>query len=111
MEHADVCPQTLLPREKKALISIMTRKTTKFMPPPRLWNKGQVLARIGHSDTWFDQHKTELEKDGFPKPDPLFKKWDADRLERWLDVRSGLAAPSATDDWGLAHRIERLGNG
>ena len=89
----------------------MTQAKRRFMPDPRCWTRPQVAARLGRSASWFEAHQSELEKYGFPKPDPLLGSWDAEAIERWLDVRSGLAEPAPFDDGGLNERLKVLRDG
>lgn len=63
-----------------------------FIPTARWWNSIQVAARLGRKDSWFNKYRAELEAQGFPKQDPLFKMWDSVAIERWIDQRSGISS-------------------
>lgn len=70
----------------------MARRKPEAHVEPRMWNKGQVAARLGKGGSWFDKYYPELQALGFPAKDELFDAWDAHAVERWLDLRHGLDA-------------------
>ena len=72
----------------------MTRAKPSYTPDPRAWDDYQVAARFGKSAGWFKEHRAELEAAGFPRYDELLDGRDADAIEAWFDLRSGLKQAS-----------------
>lgn len=77
----------------------MSRAKRIFTPEPRVWFAYQVAARLNMSEETFHGRRPKLEAMGFPRRDDFLGGWDADAVERWLDVRSGLASPHGGDDF------------
>ena len=78
----------------------MTRAKPTYTPEPRIWNSFQVATRLGMSESAFGAKQAELEGLGFPHRDDFFDSWDADAVERWLDLRSGLHLATGGDGGG-----------
>lgn len=53
----------------------------------RMITKKQAAMHIGRSESWFKRNRLSLEKNGFPKPDPLFDRYDIIAIDAWLDQR------------------------
>lgn len=53
----------------------------------RMITKKQAAMHIGRSESWLNRHRLELEANGFPKPDPLFDRYDILAIDAWLDQR------------------------
>ena len=45
-----------------------------------------------------------LEKAGFPRMDPILRRWDAVAIDRYLDARLSLVNPSPVKDYRGASR-------
>lgn len=82
----------------------MARKTDEV--DARMWTIGQVAKRLGHARSWLTPVKlAELRAEGFPPYDTLLRGFDGAAIERWLDARSRLDAPSVfvdEDYWKVA---------
>lgn len=52
-----------------------------------------VAERLGISPTTFYEKKPALEAEGFPKPDPLLKRYLRDDVEAWIKGRRRVADP------------------
>ncbi len=79
----------------------MTRPRPKFLPTPRVWNAEQVACRLGGGESWFYEHRPELEAKGFPRKDDVLNGWDSHAIEQWLDDRGGIVKDRPEeDDWG-----------
>jgi len=72
----------------------MAKSKTSFIPTPRFYSAEQVAARLGKSENWFRDHRSDLESRGFPKRSKTLDGWDAVAIEHYCDVRSGLKRPS-----------------
>jgi hypothetical protein len=55
---------------------------------PRVLNVASLCAYLGKSETWFAEHRAELEAQGFPKSVPLLGGYDRHAVDLWLDQRS-----------------------
>jgi hypothetical protein len=70
---------------------------------PRVLNVATLCAYIGKSETWFTEHRAELEADGFPEPHPIIRGYDRVAVDAWLDRASpallASSAPAARS-WG-----------
>lgn len=82
----------------------MSRAKASFVPTPRVWTAYQVACFLNMSEEKWRGRRAEYEALGFPKRDEFLGGWDADAIERWLDVRSGLASPAPGD--GLRGALE-----
>jgi DivIVA domain-containing protein len=72
---------------------------------PRVLSRSEVAGYIGRSDTWFGEHRGELEARGFPKPLPIVGGYDKDAVDAWLDRIGGLEVQSEAsfdDAWSRA---------
>jgi hypothetical protein len=85
----------------------MNAPKPKPLIEPRGWTVAQVAARLGVSASWFSEHREDLYINGFPRPDALTNRTDSRAVERWLDMRSGLAA---NDDLGFDPFLEGVRN-
>jgi hypothetical protein len=83
----------------------VSRRRPSFTPTPRVWTEHQVACRLGHGESWLRAQRPELERQGFPRPDPLLGGTDADAVDLWLDRRSGIIDSSGSDP-GLDERLE-----
>lgn len=54
----------------------------------RMITPAQAAAHIGRTAHWLKRHRAELELNGFPKPDPLFDRYDILAVDAWLDQRA-----------------------
>lgn len=59
-----------------------------------------VAQRLGISPTTFHEYKPRLEAEGFPKPDPLLKRYLRDDIEAWIKGRRRVADPDTTSIQG-----------
>jgi predicted DNA-binding transcriptional regulator AlpA len=71
---------------------------------PRVLNVVLLCAYLGRSETWFADHRDELEAAGFPKQVPILKGYDRAAVDAWLDKHSSLlhrlpAQPDASASW------------
>jgi predicted DNA-binding transcriptional regulator AlpA len=57
---------------------------------PRVLNAATLCAYLGRSESWFAEHRAELEAQGFPKPVSLLGGYDRHAVDLWLDQRSDL---------------------
>jgi predicted DNA-binding transcriptional regulator AlpA len=57
---------------------------------PRVLNAATLCAYLGRSESWFAEHRAELEAQGFPKPVSLVGGYDRHAVDLWLDQRSSL---------------------
>jgi predicted DNA-binding transcriptional regulator AlpA len=57
---------------------------------PRVLNTATLCAYLGRSESWFAEHRAELEAQGFPKPVSLLGGYDRNAVDLWLDQRSDL---------------------
>ena len=89
----------------------MTRPRPQFEPEPRVWSERQVACRFGRGESWLRDNRALLEVAGFPQADDLLGGTDGDAVDRWLDMRSGMADDSETDDSELSRRLEAMQNG
>lgn len=67
---------------------------------PRYINAQGVAKMLGYEKSWFYETLSELEKQGFPKKDPLMKKWSREAIIKWDQCRNGANAfvPSPHDE-------------
>ena len=89
----------------------MTRLRPHFEPEPRIWSEHQVACRFGRGESWLRDNRLRLEAAGFPQADDLLGGTDGDAVNRWLDMRSGMADDSETNDGELSRRLEDFRNG
>lgn len=84
----------------------------------RILTKSQVAAKLGWSVAWFNQHRTELERQGFPRPRVVAadKKtsaelWAERAVDAWVNMADETSEdiPATTEQqyWGdeLARRL------
>ena len=70
----------------------------------------------GRSLSWFWEHRSELEANGFPKRDPLIGGWSRLAVGRWEAKRAGVDFPGdnpqpstpSSGDRELKRRLEAL---
>ncbi len=89
----------------------MTRPRPQFEPEPRVWSEHQVACRFGRGESWLRDNRPRLQAAGFPEVDELLGGTDGDAIERWLDVRSGIAKDHPEEDideWGEAINGEQV---
>lgn len=52
-----------------------------------------VAHRLGRKVTWLRQHRSKLEREGFPRKDPLVGLTPAADLDAWIAKRQRIANP------------------
>lgn len=57
---------------------------------PRGMRSRDVAAYLGLSTAGFYSKRAGLEAAGFPRADPLTRRFDRDAIDAWLDQRAGL---------------------
>jgi hypothetical protein len=57
---------------------------------PRVLGAATLCCYLGRSETWLAEHRAELEREGFPRPDPLLGGYDRVAVDLWLDQRSDI---------------------
>jgi hypothetical protein len=62
---------------------------------PRVLNTTTLCTYIGRSPTWLAENRSQLEAEGFPRPDPLLGGYDIRAVDLWLDHRSDILRPRA----------------
>jgi len=62
---------------------------------PRVLSTATLCVYIGRSETWFNEHRAELEVQGFPKSVPLLGGYDRYAVDAWLDQRSDIVRTEA----------------
>lgn|GEM_PF-6107224 len=69
---------------------------------------GARVARemLGRSPAWFTQHRSALEKEGFPRPLPVIHLYLPSAVRAWLDSRGASAPKSSTFDEGLRKLLD-----
>lgn len=82
----------------------MSRAKPSFVPEPRVWTAYQVAARLNMSEESWRKKRPDYEAKGFPRHDAFLGGWDADAIERWFDMRSGLVLPA---DDGFRRELEK----
>ncbi|WP_041527308.1 helix-turn-helix transcriptional regulator [Paracoccus aminophilus] len=60
-----------------------------------------VASRLGISTTMFYSRRSAMEAEGFPKPDPIFRRYHGDDVEAWIKARRKVA-----DSDNLAASVE-----
>lgn len=65
---------------------------------PRGLKTCDVAAYLGLSQTDFFRKRAAMEAAGFPRPDPITRRYDRRAIDAWLDRRSGLDPYSADED-------------
>lgn len=55
---------------------------------PAFYTKSEVAARLGYSASHFGRTRERLEREGFPKVDPLLGRYLKADVEAWIDNRS-----------------------
>jgi hypothetical protein len=73
----------------------MSRGSTIIPVQPRFLGIATLCCYLGRSETWFAEHRVELESEGFPRPDPLLGGYDRVAVDLWLDRRSDIARTPA----------------
>lgn len=53
----------------------------------RMLTEKQTAAHLGQSVTWLRRQLKDLEANGFPKIDPIIRRWDLLAIDAWLDQR------------------------
>jgi predicted DNA-binding transcriptional regulator AlpA len=57
---------------------------------PRVLSIATLCAYLGKSETWFAEHRSQLEANGFPKSISFLGGYDRHAVDAWLDQRSGI---------------------
>lgn len=60
---------------------------------PAFIRHAEVAKRLGFSPSRFSEIQSALQAEGFPKPDPLLKRYHRDDIEAWIKGRRKLADP------------------
>ena len=63
------------------------------MTAPAFIRHDAVAERLGISPTTFYDRRSALEAEGFPKPDPVMKRYHRDDVEAWIKGRRRVADP------------------
>ena len=67
----------------------MTKRRRKKDVQPRILSVAMTADYIGRCLTWFMEHRTELEANGFPEPIQLLDGYDRSAIDEWLDRQGG----------------------
>lgn len=62
----------------------MTRRKVIASIVPRILSAPEVAAYLGHSPTWFYEHRDKLFAQGFPRSVPILNGWDRQAVDDWL---------------------------
>jgi predicted DNA-binding transcriptional regulator AlpA len=65
---------------------------------PAIVDARTVASCLGHSLSWFYNHRDNLEAHGFPTRDPLLSGWHVAAICKWLARRAGLDEPQESSD-------------
>ena len=65
-------------------------------PASRYASKQWVASRLGITLDRFNRKRDDLERDGFPLPDPIIKLWLKEAVDEWIDRRNNIRRASAT---------------
>lgn len=69
----------------------MSRSTSiRFPVQPRMVGPEKVARRLGVTLAAFEQKRSELERTGFPKQDPVLGTYCLEAVDKWIDERAGL---------------------
>ena len=69
----------------------MSRATAiRFPVQPRMVGPEKIARRLGVTLTAFEGKRSELEREGFPKPDSVLGTYCLESVDKWIDRRSGL---------------------
>ena len=79
----------------------MSHRPTIVPVMPRVLNTVTLCAYIGRSPTWLAENRSQLEAEGFPKPDPLLGGYDRCAVDLWLDRRSDILRPDVSASFRL----------
>ena len=60
---------------------------TDLSPDPAFVPVKWVIGRLGLATTTFYARRAALEAEGFPRPDPLLKRWNREDVEAWIRQR------------------------
>ena len=58
-----------------------------FSPLSLTGSQAWVAARLGRDYRWFSRNKASLEKEGFPKRDPIVGQWIKADVDAWIARR------------------------
>jgi hypothetical protein len=61
-------------------------------PAPRFLGQAEVAAWLGVSVRTFRARRPALEAAGFPRPNPVVRRWDRVALDAWADGQMGRSA-------------------
>lgn len=75
------------------------------MNGPAFLTTPTVVERLGISQTMFYTRRSALEAEGFPKPDPVLKRYLSEDIEAWLKSRRRVADPDRIKHGGTEHNI------
>lgn len=62
----------------------------RFPIRPRMVGPEKVARRVGVTLATFEAKRAELERQGFPAPDPVLGTYCLEAVDRWIDDRAGL---------------------
>lgn len=63
---------------------------TDLSPDPAFVPVKWVIGRLGLATTTFYARRPALEEAGFPRPDPLLKRWNREDVEAWIRQRRAI---------------------
>lgn len=67
----------------------------RFPIQPRMIGSEKVARRLGVTLAAFTEKRPELERQGFPKQDPVLGTYCLEAVDRWIDRRAGLTPVGA----------------
>lgn len=80
----------------------------RFRVDPRDWPDDKVARRLGLTPAHFREVLPELQRRGFPFPDPTTCLFDSKAVEEWMDQRNAISAPLQARDARTVDISERL---
>ena len=64
----------------------------RFPIQPRMVAPAKIARRLGITVPVFVEKRTMLEREGFPRPDPVLGTYCLEAVDRWIDARHGLGS-------------------
>lgn len=64
--------------------------SVRFPVQPRMVGPEKIARRLGVTLAGFEAKRSELEREGFPKPDGVLGTYCLEAVDRWIDRRAGL---------------------